>query len=256
MNMVKFLLISPLIALGLSVMFTASSWAQTVPPGNEVPLPELPPTIEDLDPETDPETQPDSPNGFMDLFPDGAPRAIETEDVKPDLPDYSRLTKTAERKVRLDKLFERIKVEEDPENASLIAEEIWAIWLDSGSASVNLLLRRGTAAQKRGDVTLARRMFDHVTSLLPDYAEGWSRSARLALEEKDYSRALTETTEALIREPRHFYALWTLGNIFERLERGAQALAAYEEAHALYPELKPVKERMDLLRGRVEGPVL
>lgn len=138
----------------------------------------------------------------------------------------------------------------------MVAEEIWAVWLDSGSQSVNLLLRRGNAAHKRGNKSLARRMYNHVTELSPDYAEGWARSGRLALEEEDFSRALSEVTQALILEPRHFYAHWTLGNIFERVGRTEPAYEAYKEANRLYPELKAVKDRLELMQGDIDGDVL
>ena len=138
----------------------------------------------------------------------------------------------------------------------MIAEEIWVIWLDSGSPSINLVLRRGSDAVVKEQRKKARRMFDNVTSLQPDFAEGWARSSRLALEEKDFSRALTEAVRTLSLEPRHFYALWTLGNAFERLGRQEEALEAYREANALYPELAQVKERLKALEAEVEGDVL
>ena len=99
-------------------------------------------------------------------------------------------------------------------------------------------------------------MFDHATTLMPDYAEGWARSSRLALEEKDYSRALNEAARTLTMEPRHFYALWTLGNVFEYLGQQEQALEAYREAHKVYPELKGVKDRLKTLEADLEGDVL
>ena len=173
-----------------------------------------------------------------------------------DKPDYSRLPESEERAVRLDALFERLQAEDNSVSANLIAEEIWAIWLDSGSASVDMLLRRGTAAQKRGNDRLARRMYNHVIELSPDYAEGWARSARLALEEDDLSRALSEVTQALILEPRQFYAHWTLGNIFEKIGRTEDAYETYKEAARLYPELLPVKERLKMMKGSIEGDVL
>ena len=181
---------------------------------------------------------------------------IEAEAEVPKAPDYSALTPKAERDLRLSELFDKLKVDEDPVSADLIAEEIWAIWLDSGSDSVNFILRRGTAAQKRGELKLARRMFDNVTELEPNYAEGWARSARLALEEDDLGRALTEASRALIYEPRHFYALWTMGNVFEQVSQQDEALEAYREANKLYPELKAVKDRLKELQSDLEGDVL
>ncbi len=184
------------------------------------------------------------------------PLGSEDEAEAIEKPDYSQLSEAQEREVRLDLLFERLGAEEDTETAGLVAEDIWAIWLESGSATVNYILRRGTAAQKRGDPVLARRMYDYVTTLSPEYAEGWSRSARLALEEKDFNRAFVDVGQALIYEPRHFYALWTLGNVCEQLDLQLQALEAYKEANRLYPELTAVKDRLSVLEQRVEGDVL
>jgi len=99
-------------------------------------------------------------------------------------------------------------------------------------------------------------MYDNVTTLSPDYAEGYARSARLALEEDDLGRALTEAAQALVYEPRHFYALWTMGNVFEKLGRQDEALEAYREAHKLYPELKAVKDRLGTMQSEVDGDVL
>jgi len=190
-----------LFSLGLTLTFAGHAFAQDNRPTIEIEPP-------------DPIETPEQPREL-------APETIieSEEDLAPTIekPDYSALTEEAERTAKLEGLFDRLQAESNAEDANLIAEEIWAIWLDSGSDTVNFILRRGTAAQKRSDNKLARRMFDHVTTLNPDYAEGWARSSRLALEEKDLSRALVEATQALIYEPRHFYALWTMGSAKNRL---------------------------------------
>ncbi|MCF6221348.1 MAG: tetratricopeptide repeat protein [Robiginitomaculum sp.] len=161
-----------------------------------------------------------------------------------------------DRAVMLKDLFATLKAAPDEEEAKLVAEEVWAVFLQSGSASVDFLLHRGIAAQNRGDNKLARRMYDHVLRLQPDYAEGWSRSGRLAADEKDLSRAVSDTTQALILEPRHFYALWTLGNILETLERPDDAFEVYEEANKIYPQHKQIKERVEHLRESAKGKAL
>lgn len=173
-----------------------------------------------------------------------------------DAPDYSRLSSNEERTARLEDMFERLALAESEESGNLIAEEVWAVWLDSGSASVNLVLRRGAEAQARNDNALARVMYDHVTQLQSDYAEGWARSSRLALEERDFARAVGEAVRTLTIEPRHFYALWTLGNVLERLGRSDEALDAYREANRLHPTLKTVADRVAALELQLGGGVL
>lgn len=230
-------------------------FAQTAPPKDGTQLPPPEPILPDEDrPETPdldtlPENLPDDPvdeNGVSDFT---APNI-------PEQPDYSKMSSAAERRARLDKLFLRLANAANEEQGELIAEEIWALWLDSGSASVNFVLRRGAAAQTNGKMKLARAMYDHTLDLMPDYAEGWARSSRLALEEKNLSRALTEAARALTLEPRHFYALWTMGNVFEQLGRNEEALEAYREANKLHPKLKAVEDRVNALRSSLEGDVL
>jgi tetratricopeptide (TPR) repeat protein len=206
------------------------------PPVEFLPAPDLPPDVSDL-PEPD-QSIPEAPTPTVDA------------------PDYSRLSSNEERAARLDDMFARLGDAENADSGHLVAEEIWAVWLNSGSASVNLLLRRGADAQTRNRNRLARVMYDHVTDLEPDYAEGWARSSRLALEERDFARAAGEAIRALTLEPRHFYALWTLGNVLERLGRQDDALEAYREANRLYPTLESVTERVDALEAILDGGVL
>ncbi|NNE57236.1 MAG: tetratricopeptide repeat protein [Hellea sp.] len=170
--------------------------------------------------------------------------------------DYAHLPPKAEKQARLDDLFIKLRDETDADTANLIAEEIWAHWLQSGSASVDLLIRRATAAATNGKTKLARRLYDQILVIEPDYAEAWARSGRLALDNGDYNRAVVEVSQALVIEPRHFYALWTLGNILESLERQDEALAVYSEAHKLYPALEIVKKRKEYLETRLQGEIL
>lgn len=212
-----------------------------------------------------PDSLPDSlPDPLRDpLLPPGAADLPPPDESVPEAPipnveapDYSRLSSDAERAARLDDMFSRLAEAEEADAGNLIAEEIWAVWLSSGSASVDFVMRRGAAAQTRSDNDRARLMFDHVTRLEPNYAEGWARSSRLALEERDFARAASEALRTLTLEPRHFYALWTLGNVLERLGRNSDALEAYREANRLYPSLETVSDRVEALELQLQGGVL
>jgi tetratricopeptide (TPR) repeat protein len=235
-----------LTALIFALPFAAA--AQDLPAPEPLPVPpieierpqiEIVPTPDETEQETEAET-------------------IEGEDIVPDslAPDYSKLSPKAERAARLNDLFVKLAERDDEESANLVAEEIVAIWTESGSASVNLLLRRGSEATAKGDAKLARKMYNYAVDLSPEYAEAWARSARLALTQKQYNRALNESLKTLQLEPRHFYTLWTLGNVFEVLNRQDEALEAYREANRLYPELKAVKDRLEELEIEIGGTVL
>jgi len=249
------------LGLILSVPVAAPAAAQTTPPETE-PKRELPapfPLFEggpqvQIIPENDAEDQDEQDEEFSAS--EGS--EIEGEDIVPDAlaPDYSKLSPKAEREARLNDLFIDLASREDEESANLVAEEIVAIWIDSGSASVNLLLRRGSDAAAKGQPKMARKMYNHAVDLSPEFAEAWARSARLALTQKDFNRALNESLKTLALEPRHFYTLWTLGNTLEALNRPDEALEAYREASKLYPEFKAVKDRLGALEQEVDGTVL
>ncbi len=220
-------------------------------PPEAPPLPKTPDIYDkQLKPETEPKAdEPDDP---------GADTKSDTQEENDTPKGGKDLTVRSEsdRAEMLEELFANLKAAPNAEDADMIAEEVWAVMLQSGSASVDMLLMRGIAAQALGDNRLARRMFDHVTRLQPEFAEGWSRSARLALEEKDYQRAANETLKTLSLEPRHFYALWTLGNILETLNKPLQAFEAYSDAHDIYPLHGDIKARVDALRQQAEGQAL
>ena len=237
-----------------------------IPPVDELPPPEplqIPPIDDPLleNPLLDDFRQgitPDRPDADRENADDLDVDAMEGEDIVPEdiAPDYSKLSPRAERAAKLDDLFAKLAEREDEKSANLVAEEIVAIWMESGSASVNLLLRRGSDAAAKGDPKTARKMYNHAVDLSPEFAEAWARSARLALTQKNYNRALNESLTALTLEPRHFYTLWTLGNVLEVLNRPDEALETYREANRLYPELKVVKDRLAELENEVDGTVL
>lgn len=241
MFMRQVLYISVLLVFGMMALPSAS--AQEIPQA-EMPAPEIPaPDIEGPEievPELDIAGDPDTPPA----------------EIKPEAGKNLTIRSEADRAEILKKLFLNLKNAPDATAANLVAEEVWAVFLQSGSASVDFVLLRGIAAQTRGDMKLARRMYDHVTRLQPDYAEGWSRSGRLAILEEDLNRAVADTLQSLILEPRHFYALWTLGNILETLGKQDAAFEAYLAAFKLYPEHEKIKERVEFLKEDVKGKAL
>jgi len=47
-----------------------------------------------------------------------------------------------------------------------------------------------------------------------------------------------------------------MGNVFEQLGRGDEALETYREANKLHPQLKAVKDRLAELESTINGDVL
>jgi Flp pilus assembly protein TadD len=153
----------------------------------------------------------------------------------------------------MDNLFVELAAAATEEEAAFIAEEIEALWSDSGSATVDLLTDRATDALELGDSTLARELINGALELGPDHAEAWAESARIALIEDELGIALEHIERAVSLEPRHYYALTELGIILERLEAAPGAYEAYQRALTLNPRLPDAVAGAERTRRAAEG---
>jgi len=136
---------------------------------------------------------------------------------------------------RLDGLFDELQTIEDHQVAQAVELQIWQIWLRSRNAAVNLLMRTGIGAMERADYSAALISFDRITSMEPDFAEGWNKRATLLYYIGDYSGSLTDIDKTLALEPRHFGAYSGRGLVFMKLERYDLAREAFEKALEINP---------------------
>lgn len=157
------------------------------------------------------------------------------------------------REERMDKLFADLAEAENDEDAAFIAEEIEALWHDSGSPTVDLLTDRASDALEMEEPQLARELISGALELGPEHAEAWAESARIALAEDELGIALEHIEKAVELEPRHYYALTELGIILERLDQPAGAYAAYENALALNPRLPEARDGAERTERAAEG---
>lgn len=148
---------------------------------------------------------------------------------------------------KLDALFADLAAAESPADARRLEQQIWQIWLTSGSDTVDFLMQQGLRYMDYGDLARALTIFTVVTRIDPSYSEGWNKRATVLFFIGEYESSMEDITRVLELEPRHFGALSGLGQIFELREREAGALSAYEKALAVNPHLEGVKARVDQL---------
>lgn len=140
----------------------------------------------------------------------------------------------------------------DERQAVPLIDEIRALWRHSGSDTISLLMDRGQAAELAGNQDIAARMYDHVTRLKPDFAEGWLAAGRMAAYAEDWSYALETLNTALTLEPRRYDAYMALGRVLESAEAYEAALEAYNTALDIYPvyqEALSARERLEAARA-------
>lgn len=152
-----------------------------------------------------------------------------------------------------EEMFDKLRDAPSESEANDAALDIWASWMESGSATVDIMMERGVTAQATGDLDAARKYYDRAILIEPDYAEAWNRRATVFLIEENWAEALRDLNEALRLEPRHFGAWSGLGMMFESIGAEKQALEAYREALALYPLMPQAVAAERRLSKAIEG---
>src|SRR5882724_7959127 len=165
-----------------------------------------------------------------------------------------KLPKVGADKTRgLDFLFGALKAAPDEASAKHVEARIWAIWLQTPSDTVSLLMTRAKTAMEGQNSDVALKLLDAVVKLRPDYVEGWNRRATLYYLKNDYAHSLEDIEQVLVREPRHFGALAGLGMIMQDIGDERRALDAFRKALAVNPHLEKVPELVKTLTEKVEG---
>ncbi|UWQ20638.1 hypothetical protein [Jannaschia sp. W003] len=149
-------------------------------------------------------------------------------------------------------LLDQLADEADPAEGARLAAEVLERWSHSGSAAMDLLLRRAQDAMADDDYVRAVAHLTALTDHAPDFAEGWNKRAEAFFMMEQYGAALTDIEQALILQPRHFGAWAGLGIMLDRMDRKDAALRAFRRAEELYPAEENVAgavERLELETG-------
>lgn len=153
----------------------------------------------------------------------------------------------------IDALFAQLKAAQSAEDAKPIEGQIEAIFRQSGSPSVDLLMSRAAAAEQAGDKNVARKLYDSVTDIAPNYAEGWHQRGVMQGDAGDDAGAMVSLQKTVALNPRQFVALEELGEMLEDYGDKKGALAMYRRAEALDPQYEGLENHIDSLARDVEG---
>ncbi|WP_296096859.1 hypothetical protein [uncultured Agrobacterium sp.] len=150
-------------------------------------------------------------------------------------------------------LFDSLKKERDAKKARVIATEIVGEWSDSGSPTINLLMKWAEEASDEKRSAAAYDFLDQAIFLDPDFAGAWYRRAMVHLADGDTRKAMADLNSTLEKEPRFFPALSGLANILESSERNETAMKVWERYLALYPADKDAQKEMSELSEKLAG---
>ena len=143
-----------------------------------------------------------------------------------------------------------------PEQAQAAERDVERAWSRSGSAAMDLLLKRGRDALAVGEFTVA---IDHLTALTdhaPDFAEGFHARATAYFRAELYGPALDDLETALALNPENFNAIFGLGVLFEEFGEERRAAELFRRVLALNPHNENATKALEQLKKSGIGRTL
>jgi len=156
---------------------------------------------------------------------------------------------------RLDLLFEQL-LEATPEDSERIEGQIIIEWGKSGSAALDLLLRRGEDALEDGVFDVAIEHFTALVDHAPDFPEGYHGRATAFYNLGMYGPAIDDLRQTLVLEPRHFGAMIGVAVLLEELEKPSEALEVWQKVAELNPADEDIDAVIERLNTQLSGESL
>lgn len=143
-----------------------------------------------------------------------------------------------------------------PEQARASERDILREWSRSGSAAMDLLLKRGRDAMAVGEFDVAIDHFTALTDHAPEFAEGFHARATAYYRAELYGPALDDLETALALNPDNFNAIFGLGVLFEELGNPRRAADLFRRVLALNPHHENAEKALEQLKSEGIGLTL
>ncbi len=151
-----------------------------------------------------------------------------------------------------DDAFARL-AEPQGEGWRIAESDILRDWSRSGSASMDLLLKRGEEALDLGDIPTAIGHLTALTDHAPDFAAGFQARAAAYAAAGEYGPAMADLARTLELEPRQFQALTQLGSMLEEMGEDDRALTAYRQSLTIHPHQQEAIDGVARLERKALG---
>lgn len=144
-------------------------------------------------------------------------------------------------------LLERLRAA-SPQEAPRIVRDVQTVWSRSGSATMDLLLKRGRDAMQDGDIYLAIEHLTALTDHAPEFAEGFHTRAQAYFRADLYGPAIDDLQMALALNPEQFDAIFGLGAILQEFGNLRSAAELYRRVLEINPHHENAQTALDGLR--------
>ncbi|NVO24844.1 hypothetical protein HJ526_16725 [Donghicola sp. C2-DW-16] len=143
----------------------------------------------------------------------------------------------------------------DADGARVIAEDLQLLWSRSGSAMVDMLMRRAEGALVEGDLDTALGHLTAITDHAPDFAEGHMLRATVLYQMDLYGPAMEELEQTIALNPNHFGAMFGAGIIAYETGQTEMAMKLFDAVEAIHPnfdELSRLQQELDKEAGALD----
>lgn len=147
----------------------------------------------------------------------------------------------------IDDMMEALRNAE-PAEATRLTREIEREWSQSGSTSLDMLLRRGREALEADELDVAIEHLTAVTDHAPDFAEGWHARATAFYMKGLYGPALDDLQKALILNPENYNAIFGLGVMLQEFGDLHRAEQAFSQVIDLNPNHENASKALEHLK--------
>lgn len=156
---------------------------------------------------------------------------------------------------RLDLLFEQL-LDAEPQQVARIEGQIITQFGRSGSASMDLLRKRGEDALEDGEFGVAAEHFSALVDHAPDFADGYHGRATAYYNLGLIGPAIDDLRQTLVLQPRHLGAMRGVAIVMEALDRPRDALEVWEKLATFSPADAEISETITRLSTQLAGEAL
>ena len=162
-----------------------------------------------------------------------------------------------DRDIKLNQLFDQLKMSNNVSKALEIEMKIWNIWSTHPTQEqLTHSLAKGSNLMSKGKLVSAYKIFSAIIESEPDWAEGWNKRATVLYLMGRYQDSLNDIDEVLKRESRHFGALSGQGLVQTKLENYEKAIKSYQAVQKIYPSIKAAKIMIPQLEELIKGSAI
>ncbi len=146
-----------------------------------------------------------------------------------------------------EKLLDKLRTA-PAEEAARIERDVQTVWSRSGSATIDLLMKRGRDAMRAGDTKLAIEHYTALTDHAPEFAEGYHARAQAYFRAELYGPAVDDLESTLSFNPQQYNAIFGLGAILQEFGNLRAAAELYRRVLEINPHHENAQKALDGLR--------